>query len=67
MKDLAINRDLNAGTIHQVITIHETYYALHTTKDEVIITDAKDFSKIYAVSSMEFYAQLMFDKLRNLK
>lgn len=63
MKNLTIDRTLHDGTLKETIIVGHITYALHTIKDEVIITDVEDFTKIYAICSMEFYAQLMVLKL----
>ena len=55
MKELAIQRVLDEGTRKQGIVVRGEVYSLHIThNDEVVITDFYDYSKIYAVMSLEF-------------
>lgn len=61
MKDLPIKRSLNDDTRKQGILMRNTngeteVYSLHITqKGEVIITDNSDYTKIYAVYSLDFW------------
>ena len=56
MIPIHIKRALNENTRKQGILIGRTVYALHITKNrEVIITDNRDYSLIYAVMSLDFY------------
>ena len=56
MSELAIKRALNENTRKQGILIDRVLYSLHITKNrEVIITDNRDYSKVYAVMSLDFY------------
>lgn len=56
MSELAIRRVLNENTRKQGILIDRVVYALHITKNrEVIITDNRDYGKVYAVMSLDFY------------
>lgn len=58
MRDLKINRALDEETRKQGILINGTVYSLHITPhDEVVITDNNDYTKIYAVFSLDFYNQ----------
>lgn len=55
MKDLAIQRVLDENTRKQGIVIRGEVYSLHIThNDEVVITDFFDYSKIYAIMSLDF-------------
>lgn len=60
MKDLPIKRILNDDTEKQSIWLPVNgkieVFALHITdKDEVIITDHSDYTKIYSIQSLEFF------------
>lgn len=61
MKDLAIARNLSEETRKQGIWMRNAngeveVYSLHITKQrEVIITDHSDFTKIYAIFSLDFW------------
>ncbi|MCI8988849.1 MAG: hypothetical protein HFK05_03740 [Clostridia bacterium] len=59
MQDLAIKRNLNEETRKQgVWTILNgtiTVLSLHITETEVIITDNHDYTKIYAIYSIEYF------------
>lgn len=56
MKELAIKRELNDDTRKQGVLINGIVYSLHITDhDEVIVTDNEDYSKIYAILSLDFY------------
>ena len=53
---LSIRRALNENTRKQGILIDGVVYALHITKNrEAIVTDNRDYSKVYAVMSLDFY------------
>lgn len=59
MSELAIKRALNENTRKQGILIDRVLYSLHITKNrEVIITDNKDYGKVYAVMSLDFYNRM---------
>lgn len=59
MKDLAIKRHLDENTRKQGIAVilngEITTLSFHITDKEVIITDNYDYSKIYAIYSLEYY------------
>lgn len=60
MKELAIKRNLSEETRKQGIWLRTDegvkVFSLHITeKDEVIISDNSDYSKIYSVQSLDFY------------
>lgn len=57
MKDLAIKRELNEETRKQgIIYRNGEVYSFHITDHrEVIITDFSDYTKIYAIYSLDFY------------
>lgn len=58
MNELAIKRALNDSTRKQGILVNDEVYSLHITKNrEVIITDNRDYSRIYAVCSLDLYTQ----------
>ena len=55
MQELSIRRALNDSTRKQGILLCGEVYSLHITRNrEVIITDNSDYTKIYAVMSLEF-------------
>lgn len=64
MNELSIKRALNESTRKQGIMVGAPgkggeVYSLHITKNrEVIVTDHSDYSKIYAVLSLDFYQVL---------
>lgn len=63
MIELAIKRALNESTRKQGIYVGKPgqgkVYSLHITKNrEAIITDDKDYSRVYAVLSLDFYNQV---------
>lgn len=60
MKELAIKRDLNEETRKQGVWIPLNgkieVFSLHITEDdEVIITDNRDYTKIFSIQSLDFY------------
>ena len=60
MKELAIKRVLDESTRKQAIWMYVDgeveVFSLHISRSkEVIITDHKDYSKIYSIQSLEFY------------
>ena len=60
MKDLAIKRNLDEETRKQgvwlVVDGKVEVFSLHITNhDEVIITDNKDYAKIYSIMSLDYY------------
>lgn len=56
MRELAIKRELNEDTRKQGVLIDGTVYSLHITNhEEMIVTDNEDYSKIYAILSLDFY------------
>ena len=59
MKDLSIKRELNEDTRAQDITIiignEMQVFSLHVKGDEIILTDHSDYTKIYAIYSLEFF------------
>ena len=59
MSELAIKRALNENTLFPGILIDRVLYSLHITKNrEVIITDNRDYGKVYAVMSLDFYNRM---------
>ena len=59
MNELAIRRALNDNTRKQGVLVNGEVYSLHITKNrEVIVTDGKDYNKVYAVLSLGFYQLL---------
>mgnify|MGYP000027242637 FL=1 len=55
MRELSIRRALTDETRKQGIFLIGEVYSLHITQQhEVIITDNSDYTKIYAVMSLEF-------------
>ncbi len=59
MKDLAIKRNLNKETRKQGVSILLngiiTVLSMHITDNEVIFTDNIDYTKIYAIYSLEYF------------
>lgn len=56
MKILNIVRpNLDESTRKQGVLINGAVYSLHIADDEVIITDNRDYFKIYQISSLEFF------------
>ena len=56
MKDLAIKRHLDEETRKHGVLIGSRVYSLHITdRGEAVITDNEDYSKIYAVQTLDFY------------
>ena len=59
MNELAIKRALSERTRKESITVSGGVFSLHITKNrEVIVTDNYDFSKVYAVLSLDFYNRI---------
>ena len=59
MIELAIKRALNESTRKEYQVHDGKMFALHITKNrEAIITDDKDYSRVYAVLSLDFYNQV---------
>ena len=59
MNELAIKRALSERTRKESITVKGGVFSLHITKNrEVIVTDNYDFSKVYAVLSLDFYNRI---------
>lgn len=60
MKDLSIQRSLSEESRAQdILTPSKDVYALHIKGDEAIITDHSDYTKIYAVYSLEFLIKIV--------
>lgn len=60
MNELAIKRDLDDSTRKQGILVNGEVYSLHITNNrEAIITDNSDYTKIYAIHSLDFYNYLV--------
>ena len=56
MTELAVKRALNDNTLKRGLIIDGKVYALHITRNrEVLITDSTDYSKVYAVLSLELF------------
>lgn len=59
MQNLAINRCLDEDTRLQEIVINGRVYSLHKSRSgEIVVTDTFDYSKIYAIYSLEFWKSL---------
>ena len=58
MRELSINRVLDDDTRKQGVLVGGKVYSMHITDKEVIITDNKDYSKIYYVASIDFWNAL---------
>lgn len=66
MKTLSIKRKLDESTRKQAVWREDSdtnkieVYSMHITDDgEVIITDNADYSKIYAIYSLDYYNNMM--------
>ncbi len=57
MKDLSVRRSLDEDTRKEAICMNNgDVYSLHITENgEAIITDYSDYSKIYAIYSLDFF------------
>ena len=56
MTELAVKRALSDNTLKKGVLIGGQLYALHVTRNrEVLITDNTDYSKVYAVLSLELF------------
>ena len=56
MRELAINRALDDETRKQGLLMRSgEVYSLHIKNGEVIITDNSDYTKIYAIYSLDFF------------
>ncbi len=56
MNELAIKRALNDSTRKEGVLIKGELYSLHITHHrEAIITDNEDYSKIYAIMTLDLY------------
>lgn len=55
MRPLNITRELNDHTRKQGVLIGGTVFALHLLNDEVIITDNRDYTKIYSIQTITMY------------
>ena len=65
MKELLINRNLICeDTRKQGILINGKVYSLHIVNDEVVITDNEDYTKIYQITSKEFYDEMCNDVMK---
>lgn len=53
MRELAINRCLSEDTRKKVVSFCGEMYALHCSRDEYILTDLTDYTKIYGVFSID--------------
>jgi hypothetical protein len=62
MKGLAIHRDLNEETRKQGVRIETkcggNVFSLHLAGDEVVITDNSDYTKIYAIYSLDYFNEI---------
>lgn len=58
IRDLPIRRNLNEDTRKQGVLVSGEVYSMHFTDTEVIITDNKDYTKIYAVYAKDFWMKL---------
>ena len=65
MNTLAIKRALTDSTRKEGVMVNGKMYSLHITHHrEAIITDNKDYSKIYAVMTLDFYNAITTHKSR---
>ena len=56
MSELSIKRALNESTRKEGVMVQGKLYSLHITHHrEAIITDNRDYSKIYAIMTLDFY------------
>ena len=59
MKELLINRNLICEeTRKQGVYINGKVYSLHIVNDEVVITDNEDYTKIYQITSLDFWQEM---------
>lgn len=56
MKQILASRTLSDETRKQGLYIAGEVYSLHIKDKEAIITDNRDYTKIYAILSLEFAA-----------
>lgn len=60
MNTLSVKRALNDDTRKEGICIGGEVYSLHITHNrEAIVTDNRDYEKVYAVMSLDFYNKMM--------
>lgn len=63
---IVIRRAVNEHTRRREMTVEGVSYTLHVTKNrEVIATDSQDYSRVYAIISLDFYNQLLAEKEGN--
>lgn len=56
MRELAVQRVLNDSTRKQAIwTKSGKVYSLHIKNSEAIVTDNSDYTKIYAIYSLDYF------------
>ena len=53
--ELSVSRNLDETTRKQGVLIGGKVYSLHIADNEVIVTDNKDYSKIYSIQNIGFY------------
>ena len=53
--ELSVSRNLDEATRKQGVLIDGKVYSLHIADNEVIVTDNKDYSKIYSIQNIGFY------------
>ncbi len=59
LSPINVKRALNENTRKQGILVNGVVYSLHITKNrEVLVTDNRDYSKVYALMSLDFYNQM---------
>lgn len=59
MKDLSIKRELDEDTRAQDVTVRVgnkmEVFSLHVKGDEAILADHSDYTKIFAIYSLDFF------------
>ena len=59
LSPINVKRALNETTRKQDILVSGVVYSLHITKNrEVLVTDNRDYGKVYALMSLDFYNQM---------
>lgn len=58
MKELRFLPKLDESTRKQGMYINGVVYSLHITEDYVFLTDNKDYTKIYQMTTIDFWNSL---------
>lgn len=62
MRDIAVRRCLSENTRVQDVVIDGKTYALHKVLDEILLTDLYDYSKIFQITSIDFWNSLQEER-----